>query len=439
MEISQDISPTTGRTYAPASVIRAAHWDQSVLRHHINHRPSSSSSPTTPPRSPGLNGDSLGLMQTTSEILSELSAGSSGGDPHKIFHPVPIDSSSRLGDITGLDGASMEQLFGSGSGSEGSTSSASSVIKGKVRAPNPHTPADFFGIGPARRAAAECALVDTNGTQRWARFPPLRFGTEFWGIGSLQDREKARLTSQTVWYAGSLFNVYVQLVRRKSGSSAGAIGSSANTNGGLQLGMYVHRLSSVETIPAPSAPPTPRPTSPTTYQRSHAHSNSHGDATPSALLRTSASPPLVTIPSSFSTPTLHRPASRGTLTQVASRNSLSSSPPPSSGGMSISTNSGSPNGSNGSSIRPPAQPYRDPREAVRAHFTLLVSAPSGAALTRFASEPDAFYVGRSWGYKASAAQTEEHLGPTGTDYEEEALLSSRRECSLRATVVLGVV
>lgn len=91
-------------------------------------------------------------------------------------------------------------------------------------------------------------------------------------------------------------------------------------------------------------------------------------------------------------------------------------------------------------MRPPAQPYRDPREAVRAHFTLLVSAPAGAALTRFASEPDAFCVGRSWGYKASAAQTEEHIGAIGGGPgDEEALLLSRRECSLRATVVLGVV
>ena len=114
--------------------------------------------------------------------------------------------------------------------------------------------------------------------------------------------------------------------------------------------------------------------------------------------------------------------------------------------MSISTSTstiasanGSPSSSHTVTVRAPAQPYRDPRKAVRAHFTLLVSAPTGAVLTRFASEPDAFYVGRSWGYKASAAQTDEHLGTAGTSGEGEALLSSRRESSLRATVLLGVV
>ena len=110
--------------------------------------------------------------------------------------------------------------------------------------------------------------------------------------------------------------------------------------------------------------------------------------------------------------------------------------------MTINTSPNGTGNSNGSgaSVRAPAQPYRDSREAVRVHFTLLVPAPTGSALTRFASEPDAFYVGRSWGYKASPVQTEEHFGLfTGASSEEEALLALKRECSLRATVVLGVV
>lgn len=55
--------------------------------------------------------------------------------------------------------------------------------------------------------------------KKWTPFPPVRFGVEFWGVNGL--REKGRLHSQTIWYAGSLYNVYVQVVRKKDGKDKG--------------------------------------------------------------------------------------------------------------------------------------------------------------------------------------------------------------------------
>ncbi|EJD04415.1 uncharacterized protein FOMMEDRAFT_167607 [Fomitiporia mediterranea MF3/22] len=406
IEISQDVSPTNGRPYASASVIQAAHWNQSVLRHHITYK-QNASSPGTPPRSPNPARDGcLGLSQTTAEIIEEHNGSS---DAHKTYYRVPVDSSSRIGDTTGLEGASMDQLFGSPAPT---TPSSPTTKTSSVRPFSAQSINTFFGILSVARDAAACAAADTTGQATWAPFPPIRFGVEFWGLDSLQ--EKSRLTSQTIWYAGSLFNVYIQVVRKK----------------GLQLGMYVHRLSSVETIPIPSAPPIHVP-------------GGGGEERRWTIVQP------VNIPSSVSTPSLYRPASRGgaTATSAPSRSptpASSYSPPSTTSGGSTGT---SPSGSSvpsahQTSPRPPTQPYRDPREAVRAHFTLLCMSPTGGVLTTFASAPDAFVVGRSWGWKSSTLQTEELVDVhTEGDTSPVSAASSylKRECSLRATVVLGVV
>ena len=391
IEISNDISPITGLPIVPVSVIQAAHWNQSVLRHHITYR-QNSASPSTPPRSPAPARDgSLGLSQSTADIIKSHKEQPGSPNIHGAYYPVPVDSSSRIGDTTGIEGASTI-------GTESRSKNASR-----------HTSSNFFGIlsGPQAVSAIQSS---NNSNTIWSMFPPIRFGVEFWGVDGLA--EKARLTSQTIWYAGSLFNVYVQVIRK---------------NKGIQLGMYLHRLSSVETIPVPSLPPLPM--------------------TENAPRLSTIQP--VTIPTSSSTPTLHRAISRGTTgttvsrpTTPASSPGISNSPPSSSPVNSSPLNSYGSN-SSFSSPRPPAQPYRDPREAVRAHFTLLCASPTGGALTRFASAPDAFHVGRSWGWKSSALQAEAlvdiqnhgDISSAGTS----GLTNGKKECSLRATVVLGVV
>ncbi|KAL5495695.1 hypothetical protein ACEPAI_1159 [Sanghuangporus weigelae] len=438
IEISQDISSTTGKPYAPTSVLQAAHWDQSVLRHHITYR-QNSSSPSTPPRSPTPARDgSLGLSLTTAEIKEKLPSYIHGAaEANKTYYPVPVDSSSRIGDTTGLEGASMDQLFNA-QATPSSPSAKSGVSKGFTS----YAPDTFFGILSSPRDAAACVAADPGGHASWAPFPPIRFGVEFWGLENLQ--EKARLTSQTIWYAGSLFNVYVQVVRKK----------------GLQLGMYLHRLSSVETIPIPSSPPMTMAVSGAAYGDERKWTTGTGSA--------SANVQPVNIPTSSSTPSLYRPASRGTaITNAHSRpatpassysppSTASTSPPNSSnsfggGGLVISTSQHSHHNHSANhqpAPRPPPQPYRDPREAVRAHFTLLCMSPTGGALTRFTSAPDAFLVGRSWGWKSSALQTEElvdvsvsadDVGSPGAGTGAGHAYWMKKECSLRATVVLGVV
>ncbi|RMY84503.1 hypothetical protein D0862_11407 [Hortaea werneckii] len=78
-------------------------------------------------------------------------------------------------------------------------------------------------------------------TQTYTHFPPFRFVAEFPPPRLLKDRK--RVYSQTVFYAGSLWNVYIQKVssagtrNHSNGTGAGGGGGS----GGKQLGVYLHR------------------------------------------------------------------------------------------------------------------------------------------------------------------------------------------------------
>ncbi len=89
---------------------------------------------------------------------------------------------------------------------------------------------------------AEGADADSHGSadvspQRWSGYEPMRVGVEFFGIDKLQ--EKQRLYSPTFFYAGSVWNLYIQVVKKAKG---------------IQLGIYLHRQSLTEQLPPPSAP-----------------------------------------------------------------------------------------------------------------------------------------------------------------------------------------
>ena len=120
---------------------------------------------------------------------------------------------------------------------------------------------------------------------------------------------------------------------------------------------------------------------------------------------------------SRSSTTLHTPTASVGSPTVASPVSLPATAPP---------------------VTPP-QPYRDPRPAVSAYFTIACASATGASLTKFASAPDVFSVSQSWGWKSSSLRTEEYLEVDAEGQPTPVILPAGREVSLRATVVLGVV
>ncbi|EED82908.1 predicted protein [Postia placenta Mad-698-R] len=378
--ISRDASPSTGQHFVPLSVLQASHWAQDVLRHRITARPASG--PLSPPLSPSQRDKELGIALSASDVASLVAQ-----ERDTSLYPVPGDSSIRIGDTAGIDGASMDQLFDLGSPS-------------KMDAPKktvPTSEANFFGLQQQRFPASTIASFSgspvspvTPGTSKWSPHPPYRFSVEFWDVDSL--KEKSRLHSHTVWYAGSLYNVYVQVVRKK----------------GVQLGVYLHRQSSVDPLPASSAPSAPAARAP--------------GQTQGQGLQVQNRPPSASV-STPRPPSLHSPSqgysgSSSSSTTLGAGNTLPATAPAVS----------------------PQQPYRDQRASVSAYFAIACASATGASLTRFTSAPDVFSVSQSWGWKSSSLRTEEYIevGPDGQPREGRGAPAGR-EVSLRATVVLGVV
>ncbi|THH30187.1 hypothetical protein EUX98_g4025 [Antrodiella citrinella] len=375
IDLEKHVSSVTGKPYAPLAVLQSAHWDQSMLRHHITFRPASSAQ-----QSPGPPPKELGVSVTTGEIHDQQGP---GGDS-KLYFPVPEDSSSRLGDSVGLESASMDQLF-----------APSPMRKQAGRTGVVHTAENnCFGLDQQAYAASACKHEDPKGKGKWTPHPPLRFGVEFWDIDAL--KEKSRLHSHTIWYAGSLWNVYVQVVRKK----------------GVQLGVYLHRQSTVDPIPPSSAP-----------------------------LPSLAGPAVVATPQPQHVASLARPSSSHSRSSTPSSTPASPSRPSSMPNSYSSVHVNSVAGNTIPATAPPvapSQPYRDGRGAVSAYFTIACASATGANLTKFTSAPDVFSVSQSWGWKSSSLRTEEYL-ELSDDGVMKAHITSGKEVSLRATIVLGVV
>ncbi|GLB36572.1 hypothetical protein LshimejAT787_0308600 [Lyophyllum shimeji] len=428
--ISQDISPTTKRPFVPLTTLQAALWTQSTLRHKITARPMSS--PRLPPLgsvpSPAPRDKELGITKTTADILATSSTSDA-----MVYFPVPGNSSVRIGDngsnFSGSpDGGSlsMDQLFTSTSSLSPPPPSSPTLKPNTVTANAGRltSEADFFGLRPAAFTAAAAISSDPSGKSQWSPYPPCRFAVEFWDIESL--KEKSRIYSHTVWYAGSLFNIYVQVVRKK---------------GQVQLGIYLHRQSSIEPIPPASAPAclvTPvaetlgssnvGAVAPITTQRL---SHNRGPSLPSLF-----SPPSHT--TVHTSPSIY-PSSKSTTPLSSGNISASpSSPTPSSLSASVTSSITLP--ATSAPVTPP-QPYRDPRPSISAYFTISCASATGSSQTRFTSSPDVFSVGQSWGWKSSSLRTEEYMDVRhGADSSVSAGREpSRREASLRATIVLGLV
>ncbi|KAI0757436.1 hypothetical protein C8Q80DRAFT_1282594 [Daedaleopsis nitida] len=410
MAISRDISPFTGKAVVPLAVLQGALWNQSML---------------------------LVIAYSVPSITKELGIGVAAEDIQKLavhpeerskeYYPIPGDASFRLGDSTGIEGASMDQLFEVGSAKRSGPQA---------------TEANFFGLERSYRPASSflpsteiSAHPGPDHEMKWTSHPPFRFAVEFWDVDAL--KEKSRLHSHTIWYAGSLYNVYVQVVRKK----------------GVQLGIYLHRQSTVDPIPPSSAPisrmlPTPprdrsmlgrgasssvsSPHPPSSIGSTAGASPSVSGASMSALARAATA-----VPSAPSTP-----VSAGPFSLSASAFSRSLTPLHASSGSVGSIAATSPGGVTLPATAPPVtppQPYRDPRPKVSAYFTIACASATGASVTRFTSAPDTFAVSQSWGWKSSSLRTEEYLEVDAEGQPKPVVIPAGREVSLRATIVLGVV
>ncbi|PFH54700.1 hypothetical protein AMATHDRAFT_185472 [Amanita thiersii Skay4041] len=412
IKMSQDISPTTNRPFVPLSTLQAAHWKQSIFRHHVTSKPQGPSTPlASPTTSSPARDKELGLTQTTEDIVS------SSLDRDRVYFPIPGDSSARLGDNGSLLNdklpATMDELYQllqsphfSPSLPTSNTNSGSNV--GRKLYDKGYIPeSSFFNLVPQRHAASTCIQDDPSGKRKWSQYPPYRFAVEFWDLDSL--REKSRLHSHTIWYAGSLFNVYVQIVKKK---------------GQVQLGIYLHRQSSIDPIPGPSSP-SPSLCSDVVNSSRSSGERPHTQQSLFAVHATAVIPPNVALPPS-------RPTSQSYSTSQAPAS------PTLSHSLANLTSSGSHSLPATGSPVAPRQPYRDPRPSISAYFTISCASATGSTQTRFTSAPDIFSVSQSWGWKSSSLRTEEYM-EVRDEHKGTRTTPFGSEVSLRATVVLGLI
>ncbi|KAL1410578.1 hypothetical protein Q8F55_004591 [Vanrija albida] len=445
--ISSDVDPTTALPYAPLSVLQAAHWSAADLKNRVLNEKVPASA---------LEGE-LGLTQSTTDLcavyarrraprragspydsgmrgsisFSSLSLGTNRNSGGPAFHPVPSDDTHRIGagGLLFFDSkvAASAPLPGiPGLPDHGPEWGDETTTKGKARPP-PQNESTFFGVIRGSKTGPEIEdkfredgglLVplpgmDKSKEDKWSKMEPFRFSVEFWGVDKLAEKE--RLYSQTHFYAGSYFNVYVSTIRKK--------------DKGVQLGIYLHRQSPTEPFPSVSTSPVGVSSTATgvTFHSSDANStgvNSAGTspdepnaANPMASTYSLVPPQMASVyrTMSISPPQLGSPP--------AHHDSLSD------GEVRTQTSGG----------------YLDPRRVTKAYFSISCASALGTALVRFSSAPDSFALSQSWGWKSSALRSEEYLSvPIPADKEGgESTLGwvgeSPEGGSLRATVVVGVI
>lgn len=297
----------------------------------------------------------------------------------------------------------------------------------------------------------------------YTEYPPFRFSAEFPNPRYL--REKKRVYSRTVSYAGSLWNIYIQKVR-----------SAKN----VQLGVYLHRAKDREADePGPTNNLSQQDNGSVDERRDLRRSaravlndqgadddtsGSGGDPDPS-IPSIGARNPL------FSSSSLGRRRSanapRLSTLPSARPNNAFTSPPPTAGDVSgspafqLAMYSPSDDGSSASdddddldipypnpslasraqrksrALIPALPPFVDGRPTIKTYFKIYSPSKGGRMLSIYESAPDRFNFSQSWGWKSSTLMLDEVSTTGGLDDVSDPLASKKGDGKLRFMIVIG--
>lgn len=261
--------------------------------------------------------------------------------------------------------------------------------------------------------AADFAAASSRPSNEWApteglpeptavnytKYPPFRFAAEFPNPRLL--KEKKRVYSRTVFYCGSLWNIYVQRVASRN----------------KQLGVYLHRVDSDGT-----------------------ESTAGTDETE---LSTSAG-------TSSMRGILSRGQQKSGQTDVLGSSPLSASESFPGADAARSPGASDSEGDNHietehfaafSSKRrvPTLPPYVDSRPTIKTYFKIYSPSRGGRMLSVYESAPDKFNFSQSWGWKSSTLMLDEGMmdeegEDTAEGYGEK---ESSRRTKLKFMVVIG--
>ena len=284
----------------------------------------------------------------------------------------------------------------------------------------------------------------------YTHYPPFRFAAEFPNPRNL--KEKKRVYSRTVWYAGSLWNVYIQKVETSKNTQLGVYLHRAKDKEGNDDHHGHHHTSSVderigqvemlmrrnrnrrrsradldEDVGSSSAdpdatlvPPEPpsRATAISNLLRGHPSTSNNSEA--SSLTKSSQTP---------TTPGAH-PFSHAPL--HTSHSDTENEDPAYSNRESTKTQNSVPT----------LPAYVDGRPTIRTYFKIYSPSKGGRMLSVYESAPDLFNFSQSWGWKSSTMVLDDSMyGFDGTSETPtgSAVGRASKEGRLRFMVVIGML
>ncbi|KAJ9624363.1 hypothetical protein H2204_010816 [Knufia peltigerae] len=298
---------------------------------------------------------------------------------------------------------------------------------------------DFTGQNVIEGGRPPSRNYSPEDAPRFSHCPPFRFAAEFPNPRSL--KEKKRIYSQTVWYAGSLWNLYIQRV---------------NNSKSQQLGIYLHRAKDKDPNDDPLAQFIPATVDDRIgqleremllrknerrnqiWRTGEAARGPEADREDGSSVSTEFDSGTVRFGDTESSPTKDR------IGGIAATNNKTSQMP----GNTV--DSGGEGGATGTQMLDEDEedeelvrrnrkynvstmpPYMDSRPTIRTYFKIYSPSKAGRLLSIYESAPDRFDVSKSWGWKSSQMQLDD--GMSGPDTNKTS-----KDNKLRYMVVIGNV
>lgn len=290
----------------------------------------------------------------------------------------------------------------------------------------------------------------------YSHFPPFRFAVEFPNPRLL--KEKKRVYSQTVFYAGSWFNVYVQRVRRgknpqlgvylhraKERETEGAVATSA----AVAQGSVDERIGHLEREMLLRADRRASERRRLLARRRSGEAEVGGDGGESSG---SADPDATLVGDQSSSAAVRGLLGSTSGARKSSQTDVLSGSPPDPHTLDSSYEMLEQDDDEGEedpelakfsrNLRMPTlPPYVDARPTIRTYFKIYSPSKGGRMLSVYESAPDTFNFSQSWGWKSSTLMLDEGLlSEDGIEDAEGPVGGTvKRDGRLRFTIVIGNV
>ncbi len=277
----------------------------------------------------------------------------------------------------------------------------------------------------------------------YTNYPPFRFAAEFPNPRNL--KEKKRVYSRTVWYAGSLWNVYIQKVETTKNTQLGVYLHRAKEKEGSDdthhnSGSVDERIGQVELLMRRN-----------NRNRRHSRSdlldeeNSTSGTDPDSTLVSPEQPSRATAisnllrggGSSRDDSSLMKSSQSATPLSISSMPYSASAPPNDSDDEILDPTHSNNRESKSTHYSVPTLPaYVDGRPTIKTYFKIYSPSKGGRMLSVYESAPDLFNFSQSWGWKSSTMVLDDGL----CGYEGSGEGAARgREGRLRFMVVIGKI